>query len=242
MGWSQKSDTIAGTFELLLAVVLLLAAGALLLPAAGRGMLPSPVQPAAHSDQDQGCYSTSEQPLLLHCRKEWGFHGAPLPLNHLQQPSHLMMQIFLTLFYPFGCVCLGLVMVLQSGLDGQQSQEEHKCWSQGLVDGKGAHQVWVGGSRGLGTPRVSSKPLWAPATTESPKLPFFQPQAQFCALSCPEALVSLLVRNPLGIVPVLIQPSIPLHAHSPITRIQLWWGWGCLVMSLVTPPVVTHPP
>lgn len=38
-----------GTFELLV-IVLLLADGVLLLPVAGRGMLPLSVQPAAHSD------------------------------------------------------------------------------------------------------------------------------------------------------------------------------------------------
>lgn len=53
-----------GIFELLLAIVLLFAAGALLLPAAGRDTLPLPVQPAANSDQDQGCYSIPKQPLL----------------------------------------------------------------------------------------------------------------------------------------------------------------------------------
>lgn len=156
-GWGDHK-TIVGTFELLLAIVLLLAAGALLLPAAGRGMLPLSSQQLTVT-RTTADNSTLKQPLLLHCRKEWGFHGAPLPLYHLQQPNHLMMQIFLTLFHPSGCVHIGLVIVLQSGLDGQQTQEEHNSWSQGLVDGKRAYQVWVGGSRGLGTPRMSPKPL-----------------------------------------------------------------------------------
>lgn len=62
------------------------------------------------------------------------------------------------------------------------------------MDGKGG-SGWEGRTP-WETPRMSpSKPLWAPATTERSKLLFLQTQVQFCALSCPEVLVFLLIRN-----------------------------------------------
>lgn len=64
----------------------------------------------------------------------------------------------------------------------------------------------------------------SPATAENPKLLFLQPQAQFCALSCPKVLAFRLVRNPPSTAPIPIQPSIPLHAHSLVSKIQVWWG------------------
>ncbi|KAJ7396575.1 hypothetical protein BTVI_143870 [Pitangus sulphuratus] len=124
---------------------------------------------SAHSKQNWGCCSTPKQPVLLEGRKESGF--CHIPRFSAQSPaaaeSSHDADIPHTPASAFGCGHIDLVLLLQAGQDGQQSQDLEE------VGRNGAQKVWVGGNRGLGVP----------VTTESPEPICSRPQGQYCALA-----------------------------------------------------------
>lgn len=227
------------TFELFLTIILLLAARALLLPAAGRGRLPSPVQPAATETRTRTATAPQNTHYCCTAERNGAFHGASLPLFHLQQPNHLMMQIFLTFFYSVGCVHVGLVMVQQSGLDCQPGRTQvlesrPGGWKENLT-GLGGREQGAGDIQDV--PKASHLPPLRALSSS-----FFTPNHSSVLCPALRCLHFFLLETPQALPPLPIQPSIPLHAHSLATRIQVWRGWGSLEMSLVTLPAVSHPP